>query len=97
MQTDDLNSMPTEDLWALYEAATAQLANKLAEEKARLHRREEKLRKLHLVPPKYQNPKNPAETWCGRGRHPRWLTALLRSGQGLDSLLIVSPQTEKHL
>ena len=33
MQTDDLNSMATEDLWALYEAATAQLANKLAEER----------------------------------------------------------------
>lgn len=95
METNDLSAMATEELWALYEAATAQLASKLAEEKARLHQREEKLRKLHLVAPKYQNPKNPAETWSGRGRHPRWVTALLRSGKGLDSFLIGSPQTEK--
>jgi hypothetical protein len=27
------------------------------------------------VPPKYRDPKNPANTWTGRGRKPRWLAA----------------------
>jgi DNA-binding protein H-NS len=27
------------------------------------------------VAPKYRDPKNPANTWTGRGRMPRWLTA----------------------
>ena len=31
--------------------------------------------------PKYRNPKKPAETWSGRGKQPRWLTAQLRSGK----------------
>ena len=25
------------------------------------------------VAPKYRNPKNPAETWAGRGRKPLWM------------------------
>ena len=33
------------------------------------------------VLPKHRNPKNPAETWSGRGKQPRWLTAQLRSGK----------------
>ena len=27
------------------------------------------------VAPKYRNPKNPSETWSGRGRKPRWMVA----------------------
>jgi len=111
MQRNDLRSMATDELWDLYETATAQLSNKLAEEKARLQEHEQRLQKLRSVSangsydrarrpvasPKYQNPKNPAQTWCGRGRHPRWLTALLRSGKALDKFLIVPPPTEKRL
>lgn len=26
------------------------------------------------VAPKYRNPKNPEQTWTGRGRRPRWMT-----------------------
>jgi DNA-binding protein H-NS len=40
------------------------------------------------VLPKYRNPKNRDETWAGRGKQPRWLTALLRSGKKLDDFLI---------
>src|SRR4051794_12275797 len=29
------------------------------------------------VAPKYRNPDNPAETWTGRGRQPRWVQAAL--------------------
>lgn len=29
------------------------------------------------IPIKFRNPDNPAETWTGRGRQPRWLAAKL--------------------
>lgn len=29
---------------------------------------------------KYRNRDNPGETWTGRGRQPRWLTAALKKG-----------------
>lgn len=38
--------------------------------------------------PKYRNPKNPAETWTGRGRKPKWLTEAIEAGDSLDSFEI---------
>ena len=38
--------------------------------------------------PKYRNPAQPAETWAGRGKQPRWLTAQLSSGKKLDDFRI---------
>lgn len=29
----------------------------------------------------YKNPANPDETWCGRGRRPRWVQKLIATGQ----------------
>ena len=43
------------------------------------------------VLPKYRNPAEPSETWAGRGKQPRWLTAQLRSGKQLDDFRIKSP------
>ena len=40
------------------------------------------------VAAKYRNPKNPAETWAGRGLKPRWLAAAIKSGKKLDDFLI---------
>jgi DNA-binding protein H-NS len=40
------------------------------------------------VLPKYRNPKNQSETWCGRGKQPRWLTEELRFGRKLSDFLI---------
>lgn len=40
------------------------------------------------IAPKYRNPKNPEETWTGRGRQPKWLTAELGRGRALKSFLI---------
>jgi DNA-binding protein H-NS len=31
------------------------------------------------VPPKYRDPKNPENTWTGRGRPPRWLAAAMKT------------------
>src|SRR5262245_57162068 len=33
------------------------------------------------VPPKYRDPENPANTWTGRGRMPRWLAAATKGGR----------------
>jgi DNA-binding protein H-NS len=40
------------------------------------------------VPPKYRNPKDPSQTWAGRGLQPHWLRDALKSGKKLDSFLI---------
>ena len=33
------------------------------------------------VAPKYRDPKNPENTWTGRGRMPRWLVAAIKGGK----------------
>ncbi|MPL60978.1 DNA-binding protein H-NS [Rhodobacter sp. 140A] len=40
------------------------------------------------VAPKYANPENPAETWTGRGRKPKWVEAALAAGKSLEDLAI---------
>jgi DNA-binding protein H-NS len=41
-----------------------------------------------VVVPKYRNPDRPSETWAGRGKTPRWLTAQLKSGRRIDDFRI---------
>jgi DNA-binding protein H-NS len=98
-------AMSTNELWHLHEEVASTLARKLAEEKAKI---EDRLRFLKSsssaigpsrsrraypkVLPKYQNPKNPAEKWSGRGKQPRWLQAQLRVGNKLNSFLITSSE-----
>ncbi len=36
---------------------------------------------------KYVNPKQPTETWTGRGRRPAWLAAQIKAGKPLDRFL----------
>ncbi len=40
------------------------------------------------VAPTYRNPDNPAETWTGRGRQPRWVQAALAQGRSLSDFTI---------
>jgi DNA-binding protein H-NS len=101
----DFESMSTDEMWTLHEKITASLAKKLVVEKMRLEERLHKLkqesnpnsknlghsrRPYPQVFPKYQNPAQPSETWAGRGRKPRWLTAQLKSGKKLDDFRIQS-------
>jgi DNA-binding protein H-NS len=44
--------------------------------------------KGRTVAAKYANPDDPAETWTGRGRKPRWLTAKMKSGDRIEKFLI---------
>ena len=38
--------------------------------------------------PAYRNPFNSAETWTGRGRHPKWVREALARGARLEDLAI---------
>ena len=110
MESNDLKSMSVEELWTLYENVTATLRRRIVAERTRL---EERLRKIELggpiqkqegvrrpypkVLPKYQNPKNPAETWAGRGKQPLWLRTQLRSGKKLDDFRIDRVQKRRRV
>jgi DNA-binding protein H-NS len=48
-------------------------------------------RKYPRVYPKYQNPQEPSETWSGRGKTPRWLVAVLKTGHKLEEFAINNP------
>lgn len=37
---------------------------------------------------KYANPANPADTWSGRGRKPRWFSEALASGKAAEELTV---------
>jgi DNA-binding protein H-NS len=105
MKPYDLKSMSVDELWALHEFASMELARKISTQKAKLDTR---LRQLGLgalshnakmsharrpyprVFPKYRNPAEPSETWAGRGKKPRWLTAQLKSGKQIDDFRIDS-------
>ena len=104
MNRNNLESMPVDELWTLHEKIEAALAARLATEKSVLENRLMMLNRQHQtkqlreekssrrpyprVLPKYRNPAQPTETWAGRGKTPRWLTALLKSGKKLDDFLI---------
>lgn len=44
-------------------------------------------RRYPLVLPKYRNPQT-SETWSGRGKRPRWLTAAMKSGRKIEEFRI---------
>jgi DNA-binding protein H-NS len=107
MKTHDLKSMSVDELWSLHEFVASVLARKISAEKARLDERLRQLdldgaprhvekisrarRPYPEVLPKYRNPEESSETWSGRGRQPRWLTAQLKSGKRLEDFLIQPP------
>lgn len=109
MYTDHFNSLSLDELWILHQQVAATLSQKVLVQKMRL---EERLHKIGLaekairfhrkrrpyppVRPKYRNPKNPAETWSGRGRLPRWLRPQLRGGRKLDDFLIDQASVQKR-
>ena len=104
MTPNDLERMSIDQLWALHAEIDAVLARKISAEKRRLELRLKQLhpegttkgnrnpghhrRPYPRVLPKYKNPERPSETWAGRGKQPRWLSAQLRSGRKLDDFRI---------
>jgi DNA-binding protein H-NS len=51
-------------------------------------------RRYPPVLPKYQNPNDPAETWAGRGKQPRWLVSQIRAGRKISDFLINRPERQ---
>ena len=109
MESNTFESMSIDKLSSLHEQLSSILARKIEEEKARL---EERLRLLHInhaispdrlrrpypkVLPKYQNPKNPVETWSGRGKQPHWVQSQLRAGKKLEHFRIARSSAERRL
>ncbi|UVO30554.1 H-NS histone family protein [Bradyrhizobium arachidis] len=109
MKMNDLKSMSVDELWNLHAKVSAALTQRIATEKVIL---EERLRTIGAlekptrparerrpyppVRPKYRNPKNPAQTWSGRGKLPRWLDPQLRAGRKLDDFLIDRPARRRR-
>ena len=103
MNRNDFKSMSTDELWALHEEIASRLAAALLAEKRVLENRLKQLkgggeaereiastgrRPYPTVVPKFRNPDQPSETWAGRGKTPRWLTAKLKSGKRIDDFRI---------
>ena len=59
-----------------------------ASTKAPKTRKSTKGRSLGKVPPKFRNTSNAKETWAGRGKQPRWLSAEIAKGRKLEEFLI---------
>jgi DNA-binding protein H-NS len=111
MKFHDFKSMSADELWSFHERVTSVLARRISAEKDQLEQRLRQLgqgvltsdehvsrarRPYAKVVPKYKNPKQPSETWTGRGKQPRWLTAQLRSGKKLNDFRI-EPPSERAL
>ena len=95
MKRPELDRLSTEDLWSLHVDVSELLQQRIQAEKLLLEERLKQLqapvsgrRPYPAVAPKYCNPDHPSETWAGRGRQPRWLVALLRSGKRIDDFRI---------
>ena len=68
-------------------SSRAKPSNKPASKKSSVKRSTAR-RPYPTVFPKYRNPERPSETWAGRGKTPRWLTAQLKSGRQIDDFRI---------
>lgn len=104
MINTDLSLMSIDELWALHEAVADILAAKMLAEKKALEARLVQLQNGSVRPvtpqperrpypevrPKFRNPQVPSETWSGRGRMPRWMSELLRSGKRIEEFLIIA-------
>jgi DNA-binding protein H-NS len=99
----DFDNMSVEELWLLREQNIEMLGRRIAQEKRELERRLSLLRgnlgakntgssarnrPYPKVLPKYRNPAEPAETWSGRGKRPKWVVAQLKSGKKLEDLAL---------
>ena len=103
MKRSDVEILSTEELWVLHQKITATLNAKISAEKKVIEDRLAQLngwfgveqtsetperRPYPTVFPKFRNPEQPSETWTGRGKKPRWLTAQLKSGKQINDFRI---------
>lgn len=102
MKRAELEQMSVDHLWKL-RAQISAIPGKIGEEKRLVEERLIRLRansrqgsEIHeserqpypRVFPKFRNPDDFSQTWAGRGKQPRWLTAQLKSGRRVDEFRI---------
>jgi DNA-binding protein H-NS len=95
-RASNLDKFNLDELVALRAEVDARLAERQASERNALRQRLADLareqgfsldeivgasRKRGPAPIKYRDPKNPMNTWSGRGRTPRWLVAATKGGR----------------
>ena len=109
MKATELNRLSIDELLSIRDSINEILWSKVDEERRNLETRIAAInrvdplknsfpgdsKKLNKIPPKYQNPENPSETWAGRGKIPRWLAAAIERGMKRDDFLIVSPPSRE--
>jgi DNA-binding protein H-NS len=100
----DFEAMSVDDLWSLHERIIEVLSTRIKAEKQELEKRlailgrgltgqagislgERPRRRYPVVLPKYRNPQT-SETWSGRGKRPRWLTAAVKTGHKIEEFRI---------
>jgi DNA-binding protein H-NS len=103
MKRSNLEVLSTDELGVLHEKIVATLTVKISAEKKVLEdllaqlsgsfrfeqtSKTPERRPYPTVFPKYRNPEQPSETWAGRGKKPRWMTAQLKSGKQIDDFRI---------
>ena len=99
MKREVFRSMSTAELWTLQENISALLAVRIEAETQQLKDRLDELsrsfapqsrarRRYPKVLPKFQNPIQPAQTWAGRGKQPRWFSEMIEAGMSIDDLRI---------
>jgi DNA-binding protein H-NS len=95
MRQSDFERMDLDRLWELHVEISDVLKDKIGSERQRLvdrlkylQRPTSERRPYPPVLPKYRNPDHPSETWAGRGKQPRWLTAQLKSGSSMDDFRV---------
>lgn len=98
----DFDNMSVEELWLLRDEIIRALKRRITKEKRELERRLTMLRgnpvedvgssarhrRYPKVLTRYRNPAEPSETWSGRGRRPKWVTAQLKFGKKLEDLAV---------
>jgi DNA-binding protein H-NS len=103
MKRGNVETLSTEELWVLHRQVMTTLKAKIIAENKVLEDRLSRLigrfrveqtsetperRSYPTVFPKFRNPEQPSETWTGRGKKPRWLTAQLKSGKQINDFRI---------
>ena len=102
MRDSKLSEMSLDELWDLHERVGAILSDRIEDEKKKLEQQLNQLarrvtelsprspqrRSYPKVEAKFRNPDNPADTWSGRGKTPRWLARLIATGRKLDEFRI---------
>jgi DNA-binding protein H-NS len=111
MKRISLKGASLDQLIALRDDIDRMLSQQAAAERRSLEERLEKLSRFsggggssrrgsslkgRKVPPKYRNPKNPSETWAGRGGTPRWLKEFLKQGKKLEDFAIKGVSAAKR-